>query len=235
MIRVGIHQPNYIPGLSYFAKILNSDIFILLDSVQFIKRNWSNRNRIKSHNGELMLSIPVLTKGKKYQRIDEVVVDNDREWRKKHLASIEHCYKKAAFFQEYAPKIYEILSYETYSLSEMNIHIIKELCRLLGIDSQFVLSSELDCDRYKSTELLIELVKKVGGNVYLSGPSGKKYMNPEMFRQAGIDLEISLFTPAEYPQLWSNFVSNLSIIDLLLNAGPDSSDILKKSCKVENW
>ena len=230
---VGIHQPNYFPGVSYFAKIISTDVFIFLTSVQYTKGNWTNRNRIKSPQGELLVTVPVLTKGKLNQAISEVRINNKVDWRKKHLKTIAQNYRKAPYFNVYKSLLEEVIGFDTEYLSEFNIHAIKKICSHLGIETEFVLSSELMETNLKRTDLLVYLVQAVEGMAYLSGLGGKKYMEVDKFSKVGIELRYTMFEPVPYRQRYGDFIPNLSILDLLLNEGPNSVSVLKNSSRVE--
>jgi hypothetical protein len=230
---VGIHQPNYFPGISYFGKIINSDIFVILTSVQFTKGNWINRNRIKTAQGELLLTVPVLTKGKLNQKINEVRINNRVEWRNKHLKTIIQNYRKTPYLDKYKTLLEDAIRFDTVYLSELNINLIKKICTCLGITTKFVIDTEIVDKNLKSTNLLVDLVKTVGGKTYISGIGGKKYMEVGIFSAADIDLRYSIFEPVKYTQKYGNFISNLSIIDLIMNKGPNSLEIIKKSVRIE--
>ena len=230
---VGIHQPNYFPGISYFCKILYSDIFIFLDSVQFSKGNWTNRNRIKSAQGELLLTVPIFTTGKSSQLISETLIVNRTDWRQKHLKSIYQNYYKADYFKETFPVIEEIFNTNWEKLSEMNVQIIKRLCNFLDIERRFLQSSEIESEGLRSTDLLIHLIKQAGGDTYLSGAGGKKYMEMEKFAENLLEVRFLTYTGLAYPQQYKDFLPNLSIIDLLFNEGPKAVRIIKESAQVE--
>ena len=229
---VGIHQPNYFPGISYFCKILYSDIFIFLDSVQFSKGNWTNRNRIKTAQGELMLTVPILTKGKINQKVCEVLINPREQWLKKHIRGIEQSYKKAPFFPEIMPILEGLLDNHWQGLAKMNIALIKKICDVLGMQKSFFLSSDLGGDNFHSTDLLISLIKTVGGNSYLSGAGGKKYMEIEKFPENGLGLHFLDYRPVPYRQQFGEFIPNLSIIDLLFNEGPDALRLIRESAEI---
>jgi hypothetical protein len=229
---VGIHQPNYLPGISYFCKILQSDTFIFLDSVQFSKGNWTNRNRIKSPQGELLLSIPVLTKGKSFQLIAEMKIANVVDWRNKHLKSVCQNYSKAPFFRDFIPMLAEIYSIAWENLSQMNFHIIQKICNILGITKKFYLSSQLGGNDRRATDLLIFLVQAVGGDAYLSGIGGRKYMETEKFAAKQISLSFLEFNPLPYRQQFGEFIANLSILDLLFNEGVEAVKIIQDSARI---
>ncbi len=229
---VGIHQPNYIPGISYFCKILYSDIFILLDSVQFSKGNWTNRNRIKSAGGELMLTVPIKTGGKGFQAISEIEISNRTDWGKKHLRSLQQNYRKSAYFQEFMPLLEEIYDREWTRLSELNIHIIKRICAVLDLKTEFLVSSAMGQENLKSTDLLAALCRDVGGDVYLSGAGGRKYMELEKFSRNGLQVRFMEFQAAPYRQQFGEFIPNLSMVDLLFNEGTGARQILQESARV---
>jgi hypothetical protein len=230
---VGIHQPNYFPGISYFCKILYSDIFIFLDSVQFSKGNWTNRNRIKSAQGELLLTVPVFTTGKSSQMISETSIVNRTDWRQKHLKSIYQNYYKAACFKETFPVIEEIFNTNWENLSEMNVNIIKRLCTFLAIERCFILSSEIESGDLGSTDLLIHLITQAGGDTYISGAGGRKYMEMDKFAENHLEVRFLTLTGLAYLQRFKGFLPNLSIIDLLFNEGPEAVRILRESALVE--
>ena len=229
---VGIHQPNYLPGISYFAKIWNSDTFIFLDSVQYSKGNWTNRNRIKTLQGELMLTVPILKKGKLTQKISEVQINLNDDWRKKHLKSIVQNYSKAPFFHKIMSIIEELLNKEWKQLSKMNCEIIIRICNLLGIERNFLQSSKMGRDDLQSTDMLIYLIKTAGGSSYLSGAGGRKYMEVEKFPGNGLDLHFMHYKPVPYRQQFGDFIPNLSIVDLLFNEGLDTLQIIKESAEI---
>jgi len=229
---VGIHQPNFIPSLSYFSKLMYSDIFIFLDSVQYIKENWTNRNRIKSPSGDSFLTVPVRGEAKSGQSIYEVKISYDKNWCKKHLNIIYNNYHKTPYYHAIISAIKESFEKEWEFLSDMNIYIIRRMCDILGIKRSFHVASELGRTHLKSTDLLIFLTKIVGGDTYLSGTGGKKYMNFEKFPENGLNLHFINYKPIPYRQQFGDFISNLSIIDLLFNEGPDALRLVRESAEV---
>ena len=225
-IIVSIHQPNFIPWIGYFYKIVRSDIFVLLDNVQYTKNGFINRNRIKVGKGTMWLTIPVKTKGRFGQLIKEVEINNAVDWRNNHLKTLEMNYKKAKFFKPIFNGLKNIYyTADISNLCEFNIKIFEWLLSQLKLDKKVIRASELDV-KGKSTQLLIDIVKKVSGNVYLSGFGGGNYQEENLFKNNGIELIYYDFKHPVYYQLWSNFIYNLSIIDLLFNYGPDSLDII---------
>jgi len=226
--KIAILQSNYIPWKGYFDIINMVDEFILYDDMQYTKRNWRNRNRIMTPDGPIWIAIPVQTKGKFSQKINETkVVDNS--WVDKHWMAIQCNYSKAKYFDEYAGRIeamYEACRQEPY-LSKINYIFLTGICDILGIDTKISWSSDYELADGK-TERLVELVKTAKGNYYLSGPAAKDYIIPELFEKAAIELDWMDYTGyREYRQLGSSFCHEVSILDLIFNEGPDAGYYLK--------
>jgi len=223
---VGIHQPNFLPWLGYFYKLAKCDTFVLLDNVQYTKNSFINRNRIKTPQGVKWLTVPVKIKGRFGQLIKDVEINSTIDWRKKHLGTLEANYKKARFFEPVFQGLKAVYCANDWdALCEVNIQLLKWSLSVLKLDRELVRASELNVWG-ESTRLLIDIVKEIGGDVYLSGFGGAKYQEEELFKKAGITLAYYEFKHPVYPQLWSDFVPNLSIIDLLFNCGPESLDII---------
>lgn len=225
---LSIHQPNYIPWLGYFYKIARSDVFVYLDSVQYPRgQSFSARNRVKTPNGPTWLTIPVSIpdgmKGK--ASFLEVDFATDK-WRKKHLRTIQMSYAKAPFFDEILELIEEPILHES-SFVELNITLIEEICKYLNISTKRIRLTELLTEYGEKTQLIIDICKEADANIYLSGTGGGKEYNDEAFlNEHDIELIYSDFKHPEYDQLWGDFESHLSIIDLLMNHGKESREIL---------
>ena len=222
---IAIHQPNFLPWPGYFYKIAKSDTFVLLDNVQYSKNSFINRNKIKTPQGELWLTVPVKSTGLSDLLIKNVQINNHVDWRKKHLRTLEMNYKRAKFFNQIYDAI-EKVYYETdwNNLCMLNTSLLKMTLEELGLESQLIRASELSIEG-KSTQLLINIVNKLEGQTYLSGAGGEKYQEEDLFRDAGITLRYYDFDPPVYPQLWGDFIPKLSIIDLLFNCGSESIEI----------
>jgi hypothetical protein len=223
---VSIHQPQYLPWLGYFDKIERSDVFVFLDNVQFKKNEWQNRNKIKTSDGWQWLSVPVIHSFT--QKISEVEINNTVQWGRKHLMALVTHYSKAPFYKNYIDFFEQTYTREWTYLVDINIHMIEYLVEALRLsDKKFVLSSDLE-SREGSTERLIDICKQLGGDVYLSGKDGAKYMDLDIFKEEGIQVIFQDYKHPRYEQLYGDFEPFLSIIDLLFNCGPDSLSILKK-------
>jgi len=220
------NQPYFCPFTGFFYKAHLCDVFVILDSVQFPRgTTWITRNRFKNDQGTLWITIPVWKKGRGLQRINEVMICRESHWERKHLASVKQAYANAPFFSEHQDDMEAIFSGRFEKLIDLNMVIIRYLVRQLAIETEVKLLSELGI-KEKGDRLLIELCKQMGASTYLAQNAAKKYLDADLFRQAGIRLRY--FTPPScvYPQLWGNFLSNLSAYDLLFNCGPKSHDIL---------
>ena len=227
--KVAIMQPTFLPWLGYFALIDSVDEFILLDNVQFDKRSWQQRNKILSNNGPLWLTVPVLSKGKLYQKINDVQInrmDNTSPF-VKHLRSIENNYKKAPFFEDYFAGIEEILSSPTEKLSVLNFKLICLICTYLGMHFQYRWASSLPVNGAKD-ELLFNICQAVNASHYISPPGSMNYLEQsKLFSDSDIQVDYFSYDHPSYNQLSPSFESHLSVIDLLFNEGHRSLDIIK--------
>lgn len=223
MIKVCIHQPDFLPFLGFYQKLKRSDIYIALDHVQFIKRGWQNRDRIKSQNGLIWLTVPVENKGKYKQLLMDTKIDDSQQWREKHLDTIKSCYGKSLYFKNYFEKIEAIYQQPHKTLVELNLSFIKFFMELFKIEIPLQKSSEMNPAGSKN-ELLINLCKKVNASNYITGTGATEYLDDKMFKENGIKLEIILFDPKPYPQLFGDFIPNLCTIDFLFNKGVGNLD-----------
>jgi hypothetical protein len=227
-MKVAISQSNYIPWKGYFDSIQTVDTFVLYDDVQFTKRDWRSRNRIKTKEGPRWLTIPVEVKGKFDQKIRDTRV-SDPNWAERHWKTISLHYSRAAHFEELGTifeKIYERAS-KLIFLSEINILFIQEVCNLLEIGTRFRQSGEFDLVEGK-TNRLVDICLQLGATDYFTGPSAKNYLDATPFHQSNIRLhyfDYSGYPP--YRQLHGEFLHEVSIIDLLLNEGPHAKRYLK--------
>jgi hypothetical protein len=222
---LSVHQPQYIPWLGYFHKIAKSDLFIFLDDVQYKKREFQNRNKIKTVSGPLWLTVPVITKGLYTQNIKDVKINNDEDWAGDHLKSIEHNYAKAANFQEHKQFFQVFYRKKHEMLMDASMEIINYSLNYLRINTPVKMSSEFKLTS-SSTNRIIDLCKAAGADTYLSGSGGRDYMDVSLFEQNNIKLIFQEFKHPQYPQLFGAFESYLSIIDLFFNCGPKSRGII---------
>lgn len=221
---VSCHQPNFLPWLGFFAKVARSDIFILLDDVQFTqghnKHNWTTRVRIATSNGPIWLSVPVTRSGMGLQKILDIrTPEDDRRWLIKMIKTIKESYLKMPFFSEIFPRIEGILSSHKSSLCETNILLIEELARVLNLRARIVRSSTIDV-RSTSTNRLVDLTLACGGKIYLSGDGAADYQVNDAFNGAGIETRKLAFQHPIYPQRRKyDFVAGLSVFDAMCSVG----------------
>jgi hypothetical protein len=221
---VVILQSNYIPWKGYFDLINLADEFIFYDDVQYTRLDWRNRNKVKTSDGLKWLSIPV---GYDMNlKISDVEMKN-QIWKKKHRKTIEQNYSKAPYFTEYKHLLEYLYENSISNLSEYNQCCIKYLSEILGIKASFSNCTDYEPEGYR-TERLINILKKAGAARYISGPSAKNYLQEDLFKEAGIDLEyISYEGYPEYPQLHGPFVHQVSVIDLIFNTGKEATRYMK--------
>ncbi len=231
-----IHQPQTFPWLGYFAKIMQSDIFVFINNVQFKKNEWQNRNKIRSHNGLQWLTIPIIHNFG--QLLNEVKINSTINWQNKHIQAIKTCYSKAPYFHLYFQEIEEIYSSNWVYLSDFNIKTVHWIMDKIGIKTPTIISSEikdLSCfPELSAEERLIAITKSVEADIYLSGAGGHNYLNIELFSPSGIELQFQEFEHPRYNQLHYDFISHTSILDLIFNKGPNSHQIIKGGIKCPN-
>lgn len=220
---VTIHQPQYLPWLGYFDKIDKSDIFVILDNVQYKKNEWQNRNRIKTANGWQWLSVPVLYKFP--QKINQVRINNRVDWRRKHLNALSINYGKSPYLNEYRSFLEDTFLKEWEYLVDINIYFLESFIQTMGIDTKTLLASKLSL-REDPTYRLIDICKEAGADTYLAGKDGRNYMDIEIFEKENINIIFQDFQHPTYNQLFGNFEPNMSVIDLLFNYGEESLNII---------
>jgi hypothetical protein len=223
-------QPTYLPWMGYFELMMKSDTFVFFDDVQFEPKSWHQRNRVKGPNGELWLTVPVLTKGERFQKINEAQIDNMKQWERKHLSSIEFNYLKAPFFDSYISPLREIYSKKWTRLVDVNLALISFLMRQLGITTPTIRSSELRVESDRNRRI-IDICKKLGAKELYDAEGARSLLNLEMFEKEGIRLTFQNYQHPTYSQLYGDFVPYLSVIDLLFNEGPKSLDIVRSGAK----
>lgn len=224
---VVIMQPTYCPWLGYFDLMDQCDVFVLLDSVQFDRRSWQQRNRLKSPQGPCWLTVPVFSKGKRDQAICAVAIDRSRAFPEAHVRTIQHLYAKAPYYATYREGLEAIMRKGHQLLADLNVDLVQWLRRTLGIRSELIRSSSLEV-RGQKADLLLEICRALGAGRYLSPSGAQAYLtehNP--FVADGIELLYHGYVHPTYRQLHGPFIPHLSILDLLLNEGPQSLSIIR--------
>jgi hypothetical protein len=227
MKRVAILQSNYIPWKGYFDLINMVDEFILYDDMQYTKRDWRNRNKIKTPNGLVWLTIPVEVKGKYFQKINETKV-SEKDWAVKHWQQIKQNYSKTKYFKEYKDIFEELyLSCDEGYLSQINYKFISIINEILGIKTKIRWSSEFELVEGQ-TEKLLEICKDCNADIYLSGPAAKDYFDEDLAKKENIQVEWMDYSGyGEYNQLFPPFEHGVSILDLIFNEGPHAKEFMK--------
>lgn len=226
---VAIVQSSYIPWKGYFDLIRTADEFVLYDDVQYTRRDWRNRNQIKSPQGLKWLTIPVEVKGRYLQRIRDTVV-SDPDWGRSHWQSWRHNYARTRFFADYRELFEAIyLNNPERSLSRINHQFLSAICGVLGIDTPLRWSWEFDLEE-GPTERLVGICQKLGATDYLSGPSARAYLDESLFEAAGIRVQYMDYAGyPEYEQLYPPFEHGVSALDLIFNEGPHAARFLDRS------
>lgn len=219
------HQPVYLPWLGLFHKIALAELFVSFDGVQYLIKDWNNRNRIKTSSGPIWLTVPVLTKGYREKPIRAMEINNSLPWRRKHWQALRLNYAKAPFFNRYAEFWEDVYRREWRMLTELNEHILLGACRQLGLPATLRRASEFTLRGTKSG-LVLDMCRTLGADTYVFGALGAEYADTGAFLREGVRPVFQEYRHPVYAQLHGPFVSHLSIVDLLFNCGPESLGIL---------
>lgn len=223
---VTIHQPEHMPWLGYFAKMADADLYVVCDQVQYRHQYFQNRNRIPGVQDPIWLNVPVLRRGMSHLPIHAVAIDNSRDWRKPYWGAIAYQYRKHPHYARYAEPLRAIVEAPWQRLIDFNLALIGFFRTELGIETPMVLASELGASGQK-TEMIHHVCLRTGATTYLSGPSGRDYLDEAPFRHAGIAVAYHAFEHPRYAQHGrADFTPNMAALDLLMNAGPDARRVL---------
>ncbi len=226
-MKVGIIQSNFLPWRGYFDFIREVDLFILEDDVQYTKGDWRNRNRIKTLRGAEWITVPVSYK-RTSQLILETPIDYSTAWTKKMLNRIRESYRTAPCFEPYFSELDEFLNQPAASISDLNLTLIRWVCRRLDINTPLAFSQDYHPQGTK-TERVVSILRQVGATVYVSGPTGANYLVPHLFEEVGIKLEYKKYDFPEYEQLHPPFDPGVSVLDLLFMKGAEAKYFLAYS------
>ncbi|OGI09980.1 MAG: hypothetical protein A2Y40_02120 [Candidatus Margulisbacteria bacterium GWF2_35_9] len=235
------HQPTYLPWLGLIHKIMLADAYVSFDDVQYVPKEWINRNKIKTQNGPIWLTVPVLDKGylESGLTIKDIMINNNLPWRKKHWMSIYLNYKKAPYFNQTSDFFEDLYKQDWVKICDLNEYVLKYLLKELGIDVSWHKLSEMTVSGSKN-DLVLSMCKELNTDLYIFGALGKDYADVKSFNDQGMDVMFQEYIHPKYPQLHGEFESHLSILDLLFNVdiknvkdiilmGNISKDQLKKS------
>lgn len=224
-----IHQPQFLPYLGFFDKVAQCGVYVILDDVEAIRNDFTNRNGIKGPKGAVWITIPV--KEKDGVIIRDIEISTHINWIDKHLKTIQHFYGKTPYFRSYFQDIEKIYKKREWGrIIDIDVEFLKWVFNELNVDIDIIFSSKLNI-KSKKTLRLVDICREIGANVYLSGVGGKNYMDLDLFAESGINVKFQNFKHPVYPQRFGNFIENLSIVDLLFNCGEKSLEILRGESK----
>lgn len=229
MKRIAILQSNYIPWKGYFDIIRSVDEFIIYDDVQYTRRDWRNRNTIKTGDGIKWLTIPVKVKGKYDQLVCETEISG-KEWTVKHWKTIKHNYGKSPFFNKYEEQFGDayMKAAEYHFLTEVNILFIKMICSILGTRTRICRSTDY-IPEGKSSDRILSICRQAEAKEYITGPSGLNYLNTEKFIKEGIRVAIADYSKySVYDQIYPPFSHNVSVIDLIFSTGKMATNYMRR-------
>jgi len=226
---VSTHQPIFLPWPGFFFKSMKSDCMVLLDDVQYPRgRGWMNRNRLKCAGGELWLTVPVYRKNRGLQRIQDVTICNDTRWVMKHLRAIQQSYAHAPYIDSIFQAVEKVYSKAHTKILSLNLDLIHALHDALDLKNHIRLQSKIGANG-NGTDLIVDVCKRLGADTYLAFRPAEKYLDAQKLKRGGVRVVYEPFYPPVYPQLWGDFLYNLSALDLALSCGPKSAQIIE-SC-----
>lgn len=219
------HQPVYLPWLGLFHKIALADKFVSFNQVQYLPKDWNNRNKIKTNAGAIWLTVPVHKTGHREKPISDIEIDNTTPWQRKHWKSIYLNYKNAPHFSKYSDFFEDVYKKEWKNLTDLNDYMLKHFLEILGIKTEFLDARDFKFEGYKNA-LVLDMCKKLNADIYIFGKLGKDYADVDSFKSNGIEVIFQDYNHPVYPQMHGEFVSHISILDLLFNCGDKSLEIL---------
>lgn len=223
-MRVGLIQPSFIPWRGYFDFIASVDVFIFYDDVQYTKGDWRNRNLIKTSQGVEWITVPVRHRTLA-KLIRDTEIDYSSDWIARHLRVWEKWYGSCPYFDDALTILHDVFSRPHITISTLDMDLVHVICAYLRIDTPTRIASDLDASSGR-TDRIIDIVRKVGGTTYLSGPSADTYLDKAAFREAGITLEYKTYDYSPYPQPWGDYLGGVTILDLIANCGPKAKDLI---------
>jgi len=225
-MKVGMIQSNYVPWRGYFDFIDDVDLFIFYDDIPFGQgKKWRNRNIVKTRYGPRWMTVP-LKHGRGNKHISEVAVDYSRDWQTAHLNVLYENYRKAPFWNAYKDQFATLIRVQYQSISDLNVTLCKWVMGLLEIKTEIRMSNEFSVAGDKTTRP-VKLLQRVGASSYVSGPNTKTYTDVNLFKSNNIKLEFKTYNYLPYPQLWGDFINEVSVLDLIFNTGPEARGYLK--------
>ena len=219
-----IHQPDFMPYLGFFDRLLKADIYVILDNVQYVRgtsRAWTSRDKIKTQTGERWITVGT-QKAPMGTPINQIILKEDNNWRKEHLNLFKENYRKAPYYNEIIPHLIELYNFSAKRMMDFNVKSIEMLMKLFDIQIETVIASSLN-PKGKNNSLVIDILEKISCRKYLSGVGARDYYVPELYEEAGIEVLWQEFEHPVYQQQFEGFIPYLSSIDLLFNCGIEES------------
>jgi hypothetical protein len=225
--KIAILQPNYIPWKGVFDLINRVDTFVFYDDVQYTTKDWRNRNKIKTDKGNKWLTVPVISKSKRHQLICDAMIDETKCWQKEHYTKISYSYQKTKYFDKYKHILDAIYLDNKWSkISELDIFATKLIASEIGISANWVNASDLKINGSKKGEKVIKICKILGCMQFINGPSSRSFMDENLFKQEGIQLNYMSYSYPKYKQLFEPFSHQVTVLDVLFNCGPNSKNFI---------
>lgn len=219
------HQPAYLPWLGLFHKIALADKFIFFDQVQYVPRDWINRNQVKGKDGPIMLTVPVLTKGYLNKSISEIEINNSEPWRRKHWKTIQLNYHDSKYFKTYSDFFEDVYQRDWKLLADLNFYMLIWFLQILGFRIEVERAGRYHFQGFKS-DLVLDMCLQLKADFYIFGALGKDYADIDKFKRSGVEPYFQSYDHPTYHQLHGQFIPYMSIMDLIFNEGPNSLDIL---------
>jgi hypothetical protein len=214
---VSIHQPAYLPWLGYLDRIRRSDVFVFLDSVQFQRNSFQNRNKVRTAQGWTWLTVPLLSKGHIEGVLADIEIDQSKTWQRKHLATISQSYAAAPFREQVMAWLAPLYAENWVRLADLCWTMLNAHLKQFEIPTKLVRARDLDDRGARKSDLVLELCRQVGATTYISGSMGRGYIDEASFQSAGIELRYDDYRHPVYRQLHGGFESHMAAIDLMMN------------------
>jgi hypothetical protein len=223
---ISIIQPSFLPWLGYFEQIALSDVFVYLDDVQYTRKDWRSRNRLKSPNGAKTVSVPVIKSPRDTTLIKDARIAYEEPWQENLLNQIREWYRKAKYFRDVFDPVAQIVNKKYPKLVELNYGLNNFILDFLGISRPIFKASEVPKKTYDKNLRIIEICKQFDAHILYDGKSAEVFIDKELFRRNGIDVIFQDYHHTPYPQLWGEFIPYLSVLDLMMNCGKGSIDYI---------
>lgn len=216
------HQPNYWPYPGLIGKIMKSDKFVFVTKVQFEKKSWQKRNRVRTKDGWIYIQVPTITKGKMEQNICDVLINNNDDWREKNYRTLSLLYGKAPYYMEYKDFLDDLYTREWNRLMDLDIYIMEYLFDILKIDTEILYDKDFDF-KGKKTDMLVDMCIQTNCDTYLSNLGSAAYVDISCFTNSGLNHRYINYVGERYRQMYSGYEDGMTILDMLMNCGTEKT------------